>query len=691
MKNISKVVRADQFDFDWFKQIQIQKRKKGNPGTRNKIKYLDIITAFDIETSKLNIVDYVDKKFLIDKDPDYENWQSFMYIWAYQIGLEYTVIGRTWDEFLNFTYEIERVTKEGVRLCTFVHNLSYEFQFLRGIYQFEKDEVFALDKRKVLKCSMHDSIEFRCSYLHSNMSLKQYTEKMGAEHSKLSGEDFDYNEIRFPWTTLTKNQHDYVQYDVLGLVEAIMIEMEHDNDNIYTFPLTSTGYVRRNTKKAMRQVSHMYVKNQLPDYEIYKMLREAFRGGNTHANRFYAGTVLQDVKSADMTSAYPYAQCNCLFPVSQFFRAGAVTFKELIELINVRKKAVVMRVSMTNVRLRDKYWGFPYIPRDKTRQVRKPVIDNGRILEAEYLEMTITDVDLRIILQEYDYDDFVPMDVAHARYGKLPPSLIEETIKYFRGKTELKKVKGIAYDKFKNLLNAIYGMSAQDPVKQSVDFIHNEFIEAEDEPEELLMKSNKKAFLAYQWGVWITAWARLRLEEGLQLAGDNGVYCDTDSVKYLGDIDWEPNNKKRIQESLESGSHALDTEGVEYYMGVFEYEGCYEEFCTLGAKKYAYRQHGELITTVAGVAKVSKNGRLSGGEELEKNGGIESFKAGFEFEEAGGTQAIYNDNPDIEKIVIDGNTIPITSNVVLKDGVYTLGITAEYKRLLKTCNKLFDI
>ena len=115
--------------------------------------------------------------------------------------------------------------------------------------------------------------------------------------------------------------------------------------------------------------------------------------------------------------------------------------------------------------------------------------------------------------------------------------------------------------KSKNKLNSIYGMMAQNPVKQSIDFIDDGFVEHQDNPEDILMENNRKAFLCYQWGDWMTAWARYRLEEGIRLAGDNFVYCDTDSVKYLGDIGWTPYNKEREKDSLKSGAHAADPQG----------------------------------------------------------------------------------------------------------------------------------
>lgn len=650
------------------KDIPLVKRKKGNPGTtKTKNKYKDVVCAFDIETTTIDEID-----------------NAVMYIWMFQVGDALTVIGRTWEEYEYFLNYLESQLCEDEYLCIFVHNLSFEFQFLRGIYPFTNDEVFAADSRKVLKCTMHNHFEYRCSYLHSNMSLSEYTKKMGVKHVKLSGDEFDYKKKRYPWTQLSEMELQYCVHDVQGLVEAVTIEMQHDNDNLYTFPLTSTGYVRRDAKRAMKKVSHSFVKEQLPDYEIYKMLREAFRGGNTHANRYYSGKIVENVNSADMSSAYPYAVCNCEFPVSEFFHAGQLSLAEVLRLINVRKKAVLMRVAFTNIKQSNPYYGCPYLSRDKCRNIKNGLYDNGRILECEYCETTITDIDLLIILDEYTFTDVVFYDVAHARYGKLPQPLIDETVKYFKAKTELKGVEGeeVFYMKSKNKLNSIYGMMAQDPVKQSIDFINNEFIKRQEDPSEILETSNKKAFLCYQWGVWVTAWVRYRLNYGIKAAAEGFVYCDTDSVKYCGDIDLSSFNNMRMKESLQSGSYATDPKGVVHYMGVFEDDGHYAEFSTLGAKKYCYtyEKGGKLYTTIAGVTK------RKGGAELEKFGGITAFKPGFVFREAGGTESVYNDNPQFSEYVIDGHTIPITSNIVIKDSTYTLGITAEYEKILSDAN-----
>lgn len=168
------VIKPSEFPLEWLEQIPEVKRKKGNQRTKKRRKYKDLVTAFDIETTRL---------------ADIEN--SIMYVWQWQFGNAYTVVGRTWDEFTQFQKKLHNILDDTF-LVVFVHNLSYEFQFLRGIYPFEPEEVFAVRSRKVLKCDMYNCFEFRCSYLHSNMNLDTYTKKMGVQHKKLTG-TFDYD------------------------------------------------------------------------------------------------------------------------------------------------------------------------------------------------------------------------------------------------------------------------------------------------------------------------------------------------------------------------------------------------------------------------------------------------------------------------------------------------------------------
>ena len=50
------IIRADDFDHEYMKITglrRMQKKQRGNPGTRAKRRYRDEVTAFDIETSTI--------------------------------------------------------------------------------------------------------------------------------------------------------------------------------------------------------------------------------------------------------------------------------------------------------------------------------------------------------------------------------------------------------------------------------------------------------------------------------------------------------------------------------------------------------------------------------------------------------------------------------------------------------------
>lgn len=675
-------ITQDQFDSLWFDDIPLQCRSRGNQGHSQKYYYKEIVTAFDIETTYIKEID-----------------NSVMYIWQWQMGPDVTIIGRTWYELRLLIEKIEDMLGDIGRLVVYVHNLSFEFEFLSGIFEFHKKDVFALDHRKVLKALLHNKIEFRCSYLQTNMSLRAFCEKMGVRNYKLK---MDYKKRRYWYTKLSQKEIAYCINDVRGLVEAITKEMERDKDTLYTIPLTSTGYARRDAKRAMKKVGRAYIAAQAPDMEIYKLCREAFRGGNTHASRYYSGIHIKDmpIHSADRASAYPHAICNELFPVSKFYIKKDPTLDDLEDLIYRREKAVLIRCSFLNLTLKDDLIPVPYIPTSKCMGIVNGTFDNGRILSAEFIgQFTMTDLDYKIIKEQYDFE-MVLHTVAYARYGKLPAPMRDCVMQYYSDKTALKDKPSdtehtaefykLLYDKSKNLLNAQYGMMAQDPAKVTIEYVNTRddlFKEdPEADPEELLKAYNKKAFAVYQWGCWVTSWARYRLQEGINLCGDGFIYCDTDSCKYVGDVDWSVINESNKKDSEKNKTYAVDPKGKKHYMGVFEQEDDMLEFKTMGSKKYAYRDlEGKLHITIAGVNK-----RI-GAIELERAGGIAAMKSGFKFIYAGGLEARYSDFPEItEWINEDDIPIRITRNVSLVDNTKTLGITEEYKELLNQVHR-YDI
>ena len=653
------------FNYNVITETGCQKRPKGNQGTKqNKRKYKNLFCAFDIETTN-----------------DLTINQAYMYIWQCQIE-EQTVVGRTWGEWLEFLEHISSRLAEDEYLMIYVHNLSFEFSFLKGIYTFDPEEVFAIERRKVLKCEMMNHFEFRCSYLLTNMSLSAFTKRMEVTE-KLSGEEFNYKVIRYPWTELTPKELEYCITDVISLVEALKVYFSIEHDNFHTIPFTSTGFVRRDVKRAMRRFNRKELESMQPDYEIFSILREAFRGGNTHCNRYYTGQILDNVSSYDRVSSYPDVQINELFPMSPWIKEEEPTVERVTRIIYKQHRACIMRCGFSGIRLKNSLWGCPYIPKHKCRNLTRHDNDNGRILDADYLEISLTDIDFKIICDEYEFDSITFYDFYHCRYGKLPKPLREEVQKYFQLKSELKGVVGseLYYQLSKAKLNSVYGMSVTNPCRISIDYINDAFVERDEDERELLEASNRKAFLVYAWGIWTTTHARMELEKMMNLVGaERFVYCDTDSVKFIDDgtVSFDKYNKSRKTDSIKNGGVGIDRNGKKYYLGVCDYEGTYKKFVSLGAKKYCYIDSRETLhITVAGV------GKSIGAVELASRGGIESFKEGFTFYKAGGTESVYNDAPEVKRLTVGEHSLEITSNVLIKDSTYTLGITGEYRKILE--------
>lgn len=643
------IIHVSDLDPAWFENLDVQPH---GGRKRTSMDYVREPVTFDIEAT--NIV---------------KIQQAVMYIWQLQLDADMTLIGRTWEEFQEVWEMANSHLPEGSMLVCYVHNLSYEFQFLKSIIPFVS--VFAMDERKILKATA-GRWEFRCSYIHSNMDLSHYLKAMHVPDQKTT---LDYAQQRYSWTALTDTELEYAVNDVKGLREALLVEMEKDNDDLYTIPLTSTGYIRREAKEALKGYGNI-IRSCLPNVEIFDMLRAAFRGGNTHANRWNADRIIRASKkypiyTYDISSSYPSVLLTEKYPY-KFYEADP----ELLPMYLKHERACLMTVNLFDIRLRDDAWGNPYIPIAKCTGFENPVLDNGRVIRADNLQITITEIDLSIIDEEYEYSDIEVIKLYQASKRMLPPAFRELLMDMYKQKTELKgSGDDYSYNKVKAKFNSTYGMCVQNPCKPEIIWQDGRLQNAEINEEELIAKYRKTGWLPYQWGVWCTAYARRKLEDGMRLIDPDGLlYVDTDSVKFIGNYDKQFNklNKAYMHKELS----ALDVNGKRHYIGIYEKENdqSLQAFATMGAKKYAYLdEDGQLIVTVAGVNK------KLGAEEL---GSIENFREGFIFRKAGGTEAIYNDDPPIKQIRIQNHIQPISSNLYIRDSTYTLSMTFEYKRLL---------
>lgn len=651
-------------EFDYvIPQISIKKCRKY---------YRNYVATFDIETSKIE-----------KQNGEYE---GFMYHWQFCIN-GIVIFGRDWLQFAKFIYKLKEHLQldHKNKLVVYVHNLSYEFHFMYNL--FLMTDVFCLDKRKVLKCTLDDFIELRCSYYLSNMNLAKFIENTpNTIHFKAKG-DLDYNKLYTPKSVLNPKELGYCFNDVMGLYECILEKLQEFNLN--EIPLTSTGYVRRECRKNMnknRKNRKIFEKLSL-NQKQYDLLRDCFRGGNTASNRYHTNIILDKVSSYDMTSAYPYVMVSEKYPMSKFI-PFQIESKDELDYYNNRY-CTIGYYFFDDIELNYNV-PIPYIPFSKCVNILNDenlVLYNGRVLKSTGLCIALTNIDYEIIKQQYTFSNVSVKDYYFARKDYLPKELRETVIEYYQLKTELKGIeeKSYEYMKSKNKLNSLYGMIVTNIQREEIIFDRNkdnkEIFSLGDKQDIEEYYNSRNSFLSYQWGVFVTAYCRRNLQLAIDGIGLDVVYCDTDSVKYLNNHDniFEKINNDMLKKCMDNDiiNYAI-RDNKKYYLGVYDFEGTYQKFITLGSKKYAFIKNDKYGCTVSGLNKIK------GAKELEKKG-LEFFKNGSVFYDSGRTTITFNH--DIFHYLQIGNEKIINgSNVAILDTTYTLGITSTMLDIIDNCN-----
>ena len=577
-------------------------------GVRNRAKYINVSCAFDIEVSSF-----------------YENGEkrACMYIWMLGIG-GYCITGRTWNEFNKVIDKLVDYLGLGTDLILpiYVHNLSYEFQFIKD--RFVWDKVFAIDERKPNYVRTNNGIEFRCSYQLSGYSLSMVGKNLTKYKVKKMDGDLDYEKIRHCKTPLTKEEIKYCVHDVLVVMAYIQECIDVEGD-ITKIPNTKTGYVRRAVKRKCLGTGNRKKKNWIYrdlmqgltlEPEEYLQLRRAFQGGFTHASAFHSGMTLHEVDSYDFTSSYPTVMLCEKFPMSASEKISITNRKDLD--YNLNRYCCLFDITFINIRPKQMY--EDYISSSRCFNLINQITNNGRIVSADRLTTTITEQDFMIIDKLYEWDKIAIDNFRRYKKGYLPREFVEAILEFYENKTKLKDVKGkeIEYMQSKANLNSLYGMTVTDIIRDEITY-DGEWISIQPNLKEAIEKYNKakSRFLFYPWGVWVTAYARKNLFTGICNCELDYVYSDTDSIKILNGEKHKDYINKYNETILQMLKQALEyhdipferikpktIEGKEKPIGVWDYEGHYETFKTLGAKRYIWKKNtGETQMTVAGLNK----------------------------------------------------------------------------------------
>lgn len=653
---------------------------------KKNIEYIELPCSFDIETSS-----FYNKN---------NEKSAIMYIWQMQIK-EYTIMGRTWKEFFDAILALQRTFKMSSKriLTIYVHNLSFEFQFIRKWFEWKK--VFAIKRRTPITALTTDGIQFKCSYILSGLSLEKVAENL-TQHKiqKLVG-DLDYSKIRHSETEIKTSELPYMVNDV-RIVVAYIWELMEKEGSITKIPMTATGFVRRHCKEILIK-NKKYLKkirSLTLEPEEYTIVRSAFIGGFTHASFMAIGKIYENVASFDFTSSYPFVMLTQYFPMSKGVKVKIESLEQAKEYL--KEYCCIFRCRFNNLRARqdvpDNYLSFSKIEEKFTDDT---ILNNGRIYSAPQATVCITEIDFDIICKTYTFDSVQFSDFYIYSRGYLPKEFMEIIIELYKKKTELKGIQGKEeeYLKAKGMLNSLYGMAVTNIIREE-----NKYSDEWEEPEfpdiEKAIKSYNNQygrFLYYPWGVYVTAHARRNLWTGILACGNDYKYSDTDSIKitnYEKHMNYIEKYNARCIDLIKKVCEwykfdfeefePTDINGKKHLIGVWDFEGVYDRFKTLGAKRYITEKNDKITLTCAGV------GKKAGANYLQKTYGkkaIEHFtnKLGFPVGECGKLTHTYLDESQTGYVTdYTGNTGKYCelSSVHLENGFYNMKLAENFIEFL---------
>lgn len=642
--------------------------------------------AFDIETT--NITEYKAAKRKGRVTNKMESSRSYMYHWQFGID-DYIIHGNKWEQFLALLEMIRvnntPILNDAIKMVTvWIANEGYEFQFMRKQLEmagWNCCSMFAKECRKPLTsvfCKDGFYFVFRDALAISNSSLGKLSKLYNLPTSKTH--DLDYKVKRNSQTVLTPAELNYCSCDIRVLIE--FHEWLYENYVSHGLPIqqTATGHVRhdekyyfnlfesekvikvKNCKSKTFTNWSSFVRHTLPAMfpetrdEYDELMTKCFAGGFTHANAAYAGVTIgttddavikASVNGGDFTSSYPYVVMFQKFPMKPFRSDDRIVSLDQIDgkfpaIIKVKLYGLMATTMHSTISI-SKTYEYDECGKDSadTADMINAIVDNGRIVSADFLTLMITDVDLLENLKKfYTWEDEEIIDCKTSiLYDSLPDYVRFNQARYYGKKCALKKqgLDGTSeYNIAKAGANSNYGLMCQKQNIAEVEY-NGEWSETDtskltlDEVNELYRngifnsRGDIKCVNSPYWAIWITSHARGNLFKLLSAIGNDALYCDTDSIYYMNpdryqDIVNDYNkaiyaNNKAI---IDAWNAAHDDEfqlDYELFRDLGEFDklnknGDYIRFKTLGAKRYLKEGPNkkgkmEIVQTIAGLPKTA--------------------------------------------------------------------------------------
>lgn len=470
---------------------------------------------------------------------------------------------------------IEKISSLG-DVVIYFHNLSFDGEFilwylLANGYTYEEktinnntlssiiDETGSIYTIKV-RFDRNNQVELRCSYKLFPKSIKDIGEMVGIP--KLN-ETHNYEELKNYKTIeeVPEEEKNYITNDVRIMVALIKyLKSKH----IQGLTMSSSAY--KNWLKDKYSLAKHQMKKS-PDEEVVEIVRKSYRGGITKVNPKYAGQEFNDVISFDVNSLYPSVMYENPMPIGdgkiyKSIEEGKEDSRHLfiiVAFVQYGKVRTGMHAFIGNNS------GFTY--------ARKYSYDE--VLENKMLYLWEDEFNLFKIVYDAEYTILKVVGWKKANY------VFKDYIdRWYELKKNAKNDTERALAKL--MLNSLYGKFGMNDSRVTKipltigDTIIYRTIE------------NNTTYYYKEVASYITSKARCKLASFMNRCGDNFLYCDTDSVYYIG------------HEIPELFKDVVDPKKLGYW----KYEGHYTRFKALKAKCYLKQlDNGTIERRIAGCPK----------------------------------------------------------------------------------------
>ena len=331
--------------------------------------------------------------------------------------------------------------------------------------------------------------------------------------------EIDYRKYRPVGYKPTKEEIEYILNDTEIIARALIPQYKIGMDKLTTASDTLAMYKRQIGK-------YFDILFPVLDIDIDSYIRKSYRGGLVLVDERISGkTINQPVFVYDVNSMYPFHMSEKSLPFGTPIYYKGKYRKDKRYNIFIQRIEVCCKV----------------MPGYKPTVLMKNPLYSKQLsyltdTEGEMIELTLTSVDLELLLKHYEIFDITYID--GYKFQSSTNLLKSFIIPLYEKKCV---TTGAEREITKLLLNALYGKFATNPKHISkIPYLDGDIVKYKNSD----MEIGKPIYTALS--SFVTAYSRQQLLTTIQNNYDNFVYCDTDSVHLLSEIQGEIVDKVKL-------------------------------------------------------------------------------------------------------------------------------------------------